>query len=198
MAWLAREVDAAGGNVSVVGFVVSDLTRLGPHDSPVLGDLTWLRAHRHEFDALALGIGTPGPRFRLPEELVDIGASWPSLIHPSVRMDSSCTVTDGVQVCAGTMMTVNVRLEPYSMVNLSCTLGHEAVLGRGSVLNPTVNLSGGVKIGERVLVGTGAQILQYLEVGAGATVGAGAVVVKAVPEGVTVAGVPARPMAPRS
>jgi serine acetyltransferase len=41
-------------------------------------------------------------------------------------------------------------------------------------------------------MGTGAQVLQYLKVGRGATVGAGAVVTKAVPEGVTVMGIPAK------
>jgi serine acetyltransferase len=43
-----------------------------------------------------------------------------------------------------------------------------------------------------VLVGTGAQILQYVQVGEGAQVGAGAVVTKDVPPGVTVVGIPAK------
>ena len=64
------------------------------------------------------------------------------------------------------------------MVNISCTIGHEAVIGRGCVLNPTANISGGVELGSGVLVGTGAQILQYLSIGDNAQVGAGAVVTK--------------------
>jgi serine acetyltransferase len=57
-----------------------------------------------------------------------------------------------------------------------------------------VNISGGVDIGRGVLVGTGAQILQYVRVGDGATVGAGAVVRSDVPAGVTVVGIPAKPL----
>jgi len=38
-------------------------------------------------------------------------------------------------------------------------------------------------------------VLQYVEVGEGATVGAGAVVTKNVPPGATVVGVPAKPLA---
>jgi serine acetyltransferase len=44
-----------------------------------------------------------------------------------------------------------------------------------------------------VLVGTGAQILQYLQVGSHTIVGAGAVVTKNVESDATVVGVPARP-----
>jgi acetyltransferase-like isoleucine patch superfamily enzyme len=62
---------------------------------------------------------------------------------------------------------------------------------------PTVNISGGVVIGEGVLLGTGAQVLQYVSVGPGATVGAGAVVTKNVEPGTTVVGIPAKPLAER-
>jgi acetyltransferase-like isoleucine patch superfamily enzyme len=60
------------------------------------------------------------------------------------------------------------------------------------VLNPTVNISGGVELGDGVLVGTGAQVLQYLKIGDGAQIGAGAVVNKNVNPDTTVVGVPAK------
>src|SRR5208283_3932144 len=72
-------------------------------------------------------------------------------------------------------------------------VGHEATIGRGSVINPGANISGGVIIGREVLVGTGAQVLQYINVGDGAIVGAGAVVTKDVAPGAMVVGIPAKP-----
>jgi len=50
-----------------------------------------------------------------------------------------------------------------------------------------------VRIGEEVLVGANAVILEGITIGDRAVVGAGAVVTKDVPAGATVVGVPARP-----
>jgi sugar O-acyltransferase (sialic acid O-acetyltransferase NeuD family) len=195
--WLLEEIASAGDPVEFAGYVVSDLAKVGEHDSrgEICGDLGWLRSNRNAFDALAIGIGTPAARLRVAAELhPEFGDEfWPTLVHPSARLDRRTSrIGPGVLVCAGTMGTVGLDLAPFCMVNLACTLGHEARIGRGSVLNPTVNISGGVTLGEGVLVGTGAQVLQYLHVGDGATVGAGAVVTKDVAPGVTVVGMPAK------
>lgn len=193
--WLVEEMNAAEARYDFLGYVVTDLSKLGEHDSKaeVLGDYDWLE--KNKVDCVAIGIGTPGARLKIGAELSERfpQVEWPALVHPSVRMDKgSCKVGRGVILCAGTIGTVNLKLEDFCMVNLSCTIGHEAAIGRGCVLNPTVNISGGVTLKEGVLVGTGAQVLQYVTVGEGSTVGAGAVVTKDVPPGVTVVGIPAK------
>jgi sugar O-acyltransferase (sialic acid O-acetyltransferase NeuD family) len=198
--WLVDEINASSAVYSFRGYVVSDVSKLGSHDSTaeVVGDLRWLVEHRDEVDALAIGIGTPAARLKVSGDLQQHfpDEKWPALIHPTVRLDrASAEIGPGVLLCAGVIGTVDVRLKPFSMVNLACTLGHECEIGRGAVLNPTVNISGGVLIGDGALVGTGAQVLQYLKVGARATVGAGAVVTKDVADGVTVVGAPAKPLA---
>ncbi len=194
-AWHAREVNRRTPTFDVLGFVVSDLTRLGPHDSPVLGDETWIDEHRQEIHGLVLGIGSPRARAqvaaRLQERFPEL--EWPTIVHPSALLDwNTLQIGRGVLVGAGVIGTVNVRIEDFAVLNPTVTLGHEAVVGTCSVMNHAAGLSGGTVLEREVLVGTGARVLQYRRVGAQAQVGAGAVVTKDVPAGETWVGIPAR------
>jgi sugar O-acyltransferase (sialic acid O-acetyltransferase NeuD family) len=203
LAWLIRDINREQFRYEFLGYIVSDLSSLGQHDSveQVLGDFEVLSRPRSGIDALALAIGWPAARLKVAAQVQEVAPqmAWPVLIHPTAQFDrASCKLGRGVVLCAGSIGTVNLTLDDFCLTGVSCTIGHESHIGRGCVLNPGANISGGVTLGEGVLIGTGAQVLQYLEVGSGATVGAGAVVTKDVRAGEKVVGVPASPLLKQS
>jgi serine acetyltransferase len=84
-------------------------------------------------------------------------------------------------------------------INLDCTVGHDVVMGDYTTLAPGVHVSGCVRFGQRAYVGTGATIINGTQdapliIGDDAVIGAGACVTKSVPTGLTVVGVPAKPL----
>lgn len=197
VAWLIRDINREHPTYEFLGYIVNDVSRLSAHDchEHLLGDESWLQANRHKIDCLAIGIGTPAIRCKVADTLTDQfpDLEWPALIHPRSVVDrETCTFHSGVLLCAGAICTTNITFGPFALINFGCTVGHEAQIGRGCVVNPGANISGGVVLENGVLIGTGAQILQYLRVGARATVGAGAVVVADVAAESMVLGVPAK------
>ena len=72
-------------------------------------------------------------------------------------------------------------------------MGHDVIMGDFATLAPGVQISGFVFLGKRVFAGTGAAFVNGTK-DAPIVIGAGAVVTKSIPGGVTVAGVPAKQM----
>src|SRR3974377_50237 len=86
---------------------------------------------------------------------------FPSLIHPTSHLDLEMAhFGEGTLVCSGVIRTVNITPDAFALCTFGCTLGYEAWIGKGSVINPA-HISGEVRVGNSVLIGTGAQVLQY-------------------------------------
>lgn len=139
-----------------------------------------------------LGVGDPGVRRVLVEALDAAGLVPFTAVHPSATFGANTTLAEGVVVCAGAVVSNNVRLGRHVHVNPNATIGHDADLRAFVSINPAAVISGEVVVGEGALVGAAALVLQNLTVGENALVGAGAVVTKDVPPSVVVKGVPGR------
>ena len=143
---------------------------------------------------LAIALGNPVLKKEIHDRIHNPLVEYPALIHPSVWIGDSeyVDIGKGCIICAGVLITTNVRIEDFVVLNLQCTVGHDSVIKEYAALMPSVNVSGEVTIGEGVLVGTGATIINQLEIGKYTIVGAGAVVTKSLPAYCTEVGVPAK------
>jgi len=106
-------------------------------------------------------------------------------IHPGARIGRRVFIDHGLGVVIG----------ETAEIGDDCTIYQGATLG-GTALTPGVKRHPTLE--EGVIVGSGAQILGPLTVGAGARIGANAVVLKDVAVDATMVGIPAQPLPPRA
>lgn len=145
--------------------------------------------------SLALGIGIPEVKSKIIERLKDKKFNYPVLIHPNVLIgDDGVKINQGTIICAGVIITCNINIGAFVTLNLCCTVGHDTSIKDYSSFMPSVNISGEVEIMEKVYVGTGAKIINQLQIGKNTVVGAGAVVSKTLPDNCTAVGIPAKPI----
>lgn len=142
---------------------------------------------------VAIAVGNPRVKKSIVERLTNMNLSFPILIHPSVlKSQDQITIGNGSIICAGNILTCNIKIEDFVILNLMCTVGHDVTIKRYSSFMPSVNISGEVQIQEGVYVGTGAKIINQLKIGENTIIGAGAVVSKSLPANCTAVGIPAK------
>jgi len=187
-----------GRGFTVVGFIDDNAPAPELNRIPVMS--LEAAAAGHPGAAVIATVGDPKLRERLIGKALDAGlVATAPIVHPNVEYDHDYVEFGaGAVVCAGTILTVNIVVEPHAQINLDCTVGHDAVIGAYSTLSPGVHISGNVTLEPYTFMGTGAVTVnglpgKPLTIGSGAVVGAGAVVTKDVAGGVTVTGVPAAP-----
>lgn len=159
---------------------------------PVLGGLDWLLAQPPT--PLALAVGTNATRERLAEQVLAGGHSLPVWVHPSAVLSPTATLGAGTVVMARVVVNAEARVGRGVILNTGCIVEHQCEVGDFAHLSPAAALGGDSRVGARTHVGIGATLLHLASVGRDCVVGGGAVVLKHVPDGQTVVGVPARPL----
>ncbi len=178
-----------GDPYQVVAFVDLKADAAGLHGLPIV---TLDSLSRDVYLMCGIG-GMPELKQRVMEESEASGfRAAPAAVFDGLPIGPNVEMGDGTVVCAGNILTVDVRLGRHVAVNLNCTVGHDSVIGDYSTLSPGTQVSGNVTIGVATYAGTGCSIIEGIETGPYSVIAAGAVVTKPVPERALVVGVPAQ------
>ncbi|NTY01067.1 NeuD/PglB/VioB family sugar acetyltransferase [Deinococcus sp. JMULE3] len=137
-----------------------------------------------------VAVGSNAARLRLAGLFRNV--SWAALVHPAAWVAPGARLGPGCVVMAGAVVQPDACLGAQVIVNTLAGVDHDGLLEDGVHVAPGTRLAGNVTLREGAFLGVGAACVPGVTVGAWATVGAGAVVTRDVPPGVTVVGVPAR------
>ena len=114
-----------------------------------------------------------------------------SIIDRSAWIHPAATIGDGVYVGAITMVSANVQIRNHGMVQSYCNIGHDVIIGEYSSVESYVFMGGYSSLGEMAIMHTKSSVIPHKTIGKGSIVGFGSVVMRNVPEGISVFGNPA-------
>jgi sugar O-acyltransferase (sialic acid O-acetyltransferase NeuD family) len=144
------------------------------------------------YDRLVIAVGDNAARARLFHALAP--AALATAIHPTAIVAEDAAIGGGSMVVAGAIVNTGSSVGRSVILNTGCSLDHHSTVADFAHLAPGVRTGGEVEVGEGAFIGIGAVVLPQVRIGAWSVVGAGAVVLRDVPDGATVAGNPARPI----
>ncbi|QDQ39995.1 hypothetical protein E3226_006085 [Legionella geestiana] len=160
-------------------------------DNPAIGFNSISDYRPMENDVFICSIGSTAARVKCSRQLRESGAVFVNIIHPSAIVLSPINST-GVVIAPFVFVSNDVCLNDDVFINASATIGHNAIIGEGCVICAHVDVTGYAVIGEQVFIGSHACIIPGKIVGDAAIIGAGSAVMRNVPGGVTMIGVPAK------
>lgn len=159
---------------------------------PVISD--WSEASKLNVKFI-VGVGVPATKRIMVRKALDAKlVPAETQIHPrAVVQDAS--VGKGGMICPGAVVTTNVRLGDYVVLNTNCTVGHDAIIGDFVTCNPGSNVSGNTALGAGVYFGVGAATKEGVSIADDCVVGGKAFVHRNVEtKALTLVGVPAAPV----
>ncbi len=164
---------------------------------PVLGPLSSVLDHPTADLLVCAGKGTV--RSAIVDRLAQLGIGedrFATVVDPSVRVRSSCSIGAGSIVLAGTVLTADVTVGRHVVIMPNVTLTHDDRIDDFATLCAGVTLGGTVHVGVGAYLGMNSCVRENATVGSGATLGMGAALTRDLPDHETWIGLPARRMQP--
>lgn len=185
------------GKLADLHFPKSVHAFIGKHTGTVIGDWAAIQpvlktAKLDDYYVEAAGRNTGVP-------LLDIKTTN-ARIEPGAIIRDQVLIGDNAVIMMGAIINIGAEIGAGTMIDMGAVLGGRAIVGKHCHIGAGTVLAGVVEppsakpvtIGDHVMTGANAVVLEGVSVGEGAVIAAGAVVINDVPAHTVVAGVPAK------
>lgn len=184
--------------VNIVGFLDDDPQYEGTTicGVPVLGKIADLPRLKDEYDVRSVycPLGNNKLRVKFLDFARGLGLETPNYIHPTVVIAPEVEIADqGVYILQSTQIMPFVKIDKDVMISIGANIIHHTHLEQGVFVSNGVNLGASLVAKKYAYCGMGCTIMTGVHsLGEACLIGAGAVVIRDVPDGAVMAGVPAK------
>lgn len=165
--------------------VLDDLPDTYYHHSGI--DLPYLgRLSEYEFeedDRVLIAIGSAKERARISLDMSARGAKFLTYVHSSCHVADSAVIGAGSIVCPNSIVNSRAVIDEQVVVNVFCSVGHGARVGKFSVMSPYSALNGDSQVGDLCFLGTRATVFPRVSIGNKCMVDSHSFVKSSVPDG---------------
>lgn len=183
--------------IDIVGFLDDDPKYEGQsvRGIPILGGISRLNdlKETENNEAVYCPLGNNKLRVKFLKMSKELGYKTPNYIHPSVIISPNVTIGEGVYILLGTTIMPHTVIKDYVMISMGVHLAHHNILEEGVFLSTGCNFGASIHAHKYAYCGISSTIMTGMhELGEDCLIGAGAVVIKDVPDRAVMAGVPAK------
>lgn len=188
---LAKQCSENGKDWVIAGFLDSNPEKIDSLDYPVkiLGAVETYQPTKE--DLFVCAVGEPKHKKSYVSIIEARGGIFINLIHPTVIVNDNLTLGKGIIVQPYCILSNDVRIDDFVTIQSYSTIGHDSHCEAYCHLSAYTFLGGFSKVGKSVFTGTRATILPKTKVGNSSRVGANSLVIRDVPQDISVFGNPA-------
>ncbi|WP_127019354.1 acetyltransferase [Flagellimonas beolgyonensis] len=178
----------------VLGFYDDNKSKHGNYINsvPVLGNIDFNKIDV-ENNNFVVAIGDNAIRSHISKIIVEKGGFLPNLIHPSVIISESATLGQGCVLHANSFIWTNVNISDFTIISVNANIAHHTTIKTGCFISTGANIGANITIESKSFIGIGAIVMTGVKlIGKSSVIGAGAVIIKDVPDYAVVVGNPGK------